>query len=374
MPDLSKRQSTAIERVLSEIPDKSPARQYLRYAWYKTKEHEKVELGAGAFLAFVIALISFFLGGAGWVAIPLAVIAFFATIALIFFWHCISAAGEFHAHWKREAESKSSLLESSDVKKRRREFLAERLSQLLKEAAEVDFGAVRLGGGREMAKLARSANHHGRVRRFLEAHWDEATVKRYEADGNGILEQLLAEVLVDDRDAKPRLAITSPKLEMKIIEAIYAWSEDTKIGRLYDPPCFITMLVEIRNPRTVPISIEMFKLSLRLSSREYVSYAEDNVFGRRLVNGLGDEYGESLQTNNLNSKATRPLILIQDQPKRGTLQFVIRELQYMKAIMDGTDEELGGAPFTLFLQDTNWELHKHEDNLSKQSGGRYVNR
>ncbi|HKY29056.1 MAG TPA: hypothetical protein VJM12_14040 [Pyrinomonadaceae bacterium] len=322
----------------------------------------------------LIALISFFLGGAGWVAIPLAGIAFFATVALIFFWHWISAAGEFSAHWKREAEAKSSLLESSDAKKCRREFLAQRLSQLLKEAAEVDFGAVELGGGRGIAKLTRSANHHGRVRRFLEAHWDEAIVKRYEEDGNGILEHLLAEVLNDDQNATPKLAIAFPKLEIKIIEITYAWSQDTKPGRLVDPPCFITMLLEIKNPRPVPIAIEMFKLSLRLGTTDYVSYAEDDVYGRRLISEIGDEYGECLYTNNLNSKATRPLMLIQDQPKRGTLQFVFRELQYMKAIIDGTDKELKGAPFTLFLQDTNWELHRQEDNLPNESGGRYVNR
>jgi len=76
MSDLSKPQSTAVERVISEIPDKSHARQYLRYARYKTKGHQKVELGAGAIVAFVTAIISFFLAecglgcypaGGGWV-------------------------------------------------------------------------------------------------------------------------------------------------------------------------------------------------------------------------------------------------------------------------------------------------------------------
>lgn len=47
MADLALRQPTAIERVLSEIPDKSRASQYVRYARYKTREHEKIEIGAG---------------------------------------------------------------------------------------------------------------------------------------------------------------------------------------------------------------------------------------------------------------------------------------------------------------------------------------
>ena len=62
----------------------------------------------------------------------------------------------------------------SNTGERRREFLAQRLTQLLKEAAEVDFGAVQIGGGRGIGALTRSANHHGRVRSFLEAHWDAA--------------------------------------------------------------------------------------------------------------------------------------------------------------------------------------------------------
>ena len=117
----------------------------------------------------------------------------------------------------------------SNTGERRREFLAQRLTQLLKEAAEVDFGAVQIGGGRGISALTRSANHHGRVRSFLEAHWDAPIVKRYEEDGNRVLEALLADVLSEDQSAKTRVAIDAPKLEIKVVEAIYAWTEETSL-------------------------------------------------------------------------------------------------------------------------------------------------
>lgn len=56
MANLAKRQSTAIERVLSEIPDKSRTRQNLRYAKHKTREHEKVELIGSSLVALLCPL------------------------------------------------------------------------------------------------------------------------------------------------------------------------------------------------------------------------------------------------------------------------------------------------------------------------------
>jgi hypothetical protein len=264
----------------------------------------------------------------------------------------------------------------TDAGERRRDFLAQRLTQLLKEAAEVDFGAVSLGGGRGIGALTRSANHHARVRSFLEAHWEAAIVKRYEEDGNRVLEELLAEVLSDDQAAKPKLAIAAPKLEIKVVEAIYAWTEDTRVQVHHvprDSPCFITLSVKITNPRSSPISLDSFKLYLDLDGKEYISYAEETSFGRRLIDRFGNDGGEYEYQSNLNAKENKPVTIIQDQPKEGTLQFVIREVTYIQSITIGTDEKLGGASFTLVVLDTNWEKHTQTGNLCDERGCRYVN-
>ena len=264
----------------------------------------------------------------------------------------------------------------SDTGERRREFLAQRLTQLLKEAAEVDFGAVQIGGGRGIGALTRSANHHGRVRSFLEAHWDAPIVKRYEEDGNRVLEELLAEVLSEGHNPKTRVAIAAPKLEIKVVEAIYAWTEETgvQVPRVpRDPPCFITMSVKIRNPRSSPIALDSFKLYLNLDGREFISHAVEKSFGRRLIDRFGNESGECEYQSNLNANENKPVTVVQDQPKEGTLQFVIKELTYIESITNGMDEKLKGAPFTLVLLDTNWEKHSQTGNLSDESGGRYVN-
>jgi hypothetical protein len=187
--------TSAIERVLSEIPDKSHAHQYLRYARYKTKAHEKVELGSGAIVALVTALASFFLAGAGWGAIPLAVVGFAATVALIFFWHWIHAASAFHEHWEAKARE---LPLPSDSANRRKQAIADRIRDLLREAAEVDFGEVELGSGSH-GPVIRAMNHRERVKNFLEAHFDSATAERYKEDGNRILEELLVDALRDEK-------------------------------------------------------------------------------------------------------------------------------------------------------------------------------
>jgi hypothetical protein len=157
-------------------------------------------------VALVTALISFFLGGAGWGVIPLAIVAFFATVALIFFWHRISAAGEFHAHWKRQAES-NSLSESGDAgqRTRRRVMLINRLEQLIKESPPVAppwYQCMEtLKGYREWHG---SRHIRNQVLAFLEVHWPEA-VERFERQGTRGLEELLAECLKEDDKTRPNI-------------------------------------------------------------------------------------------------------------------------------------------------------------------------
>jgi hypothetical protein len=97
MSDLSKRETSAIDRILSEMPTKPHAREYFQYARYKTREHENLELGAGSTVGLLIGL---FFGGRAWGSIGLGIVAFLATVLLIFFWHWIHAASAFHEHWE----------------------------------------------------------------------------------------------------------------------------------------------------------------------------------------------------------------------------------------------------------------------------------
>ena len=251
MADLSKRQSTAIERVLAEIPDKSSARQYLRYALYKTKEHEKVELGSGAIVAFVTALISFFLGGAGWAAIPLALVAFLATIVLIFFWHRINAASEFHTHWKRQAES-NSLPESDDAgqRTRRRVMLINRLEQLIKESPPVAPPWYAVHGDVEgLPGVARITAHRNQALAFLEVHLPEG-VERFERQGTRGLEELLAECLKEDDKTRPNI-----KGEIEEVYDQWAVAVDRPADDASALEYFFTLKARIVNRTAIPTTL-----------------------------------------------------------------------------------------------------------------------
>ena len=135
-----------------------------------------------------------------------------------------------------------------------------------------------------------------------------------------------------------------------------------------DPPCFITISVKIRNPRSSPIALDSFKLYLNLDGKEYISHAEEKSFGRRTIDRFGNEGGEFEYQSNLNAKENKPVTIIEDQTKEGTLQFVIKEVTYIESITNGTDEKLNSASFTLVMLDTNWEKHTQTGNLVGESG------
>ena len=103
MADLTRRQPTAIERVLSEIPDKSRTRQNFQYALYATQEHPKLELGAGTFAALVAVVIGYLLGTGGLMSALTGLVtglgAFLVIIGFIFCWHWIHAPGAFRDYW-----------------------------------------------------------------------------------------------------------------------------------------------------------------------------------------------------------------------------------------------------------------------------------
>jgi hypothetical protein len=91
-------------------------------------------------------------------------------------------------------------------------------------------------------------------------------------------------------------------------------------------------------------------------------------FNYRFVDLDGTEAGDGSHSKNLNANA--PLI-VDERLIEGSLQFIFKELQYMKLLIDKT--ELEGSPFTLLLTDTDGERHTAEGTLSGD-GLRYANR
>jgi hypothetical protein len=253
---------------------------------------------------------------------------------------------------------------------RRRHFRAERLNALLNEAAEIDLrGSARLGTPEGMEKMIRRAGHHTRVLQFLQAHYEPETVNRFEEKGNRVLEELLAENLSDEENPKLRPA-EYPKLEIEIKQTAFDFTDDKRIGTANrsafpNDDCFVTLFLKI-NPRPVPVAIKTFKLNLLVDEKEFVSYAESQVFNYRFVDLDGTEAGDGSHNQNLNE---RPPLLIDDRPVEGSLQFIFKELQYMKLLIEKIDLE--GSPFTLLLIDTDGERHTAEGTLTGD-GNRYI--
>lgn len=367
MANLAKRQSTAIERVLSEIPDKSRTRQNLRYAKHKTREHEKVELIGSSLVALLFGL---FFGNGSWRATTgYTALSFIFILAFIFVWHWIHAPGAFRDYWEEKARE----LPDATAQTRRKEVLAERLRDLLREAGEIDQGpSGGMGIHYDMDRLLRYSGHHTRVLRFLEAHYEPETVERFKEKGNRVLEGLLAEALTHDGDAKPKRDKEYPKLDIEIKETVFDFVDDSRIGAQYGTlrePCYVTTLLRLKNTRPMSVAIETFKLILRFEGKEYVSFAESKVAARRLVTLQSEEAFEGTRSDNLNERS--PLVLLEDRPPvEGTLQFMFKDLRYMDLLTEGTS--LGNCPFTLVLIDTDKERHTAEGLLPAE-GVRYVN-
>lgn len=365
MANLAKRQSTAIERVLSEIPDKSRTRQNLRYAKYKTREHEKVELIGSSVVAVLLGLL---FGGGTWGATTVyTALTFISILVFIFIWHWIFAPGAFRDYWEEKAKE----LPDTATETRRKEVLADRLRDLLREAGEIDQGpSGAIGSLAGMDRLLRYSGHHTRVLRFLEAHYEPETVERFKEKGSRVLEGLLADALTSE--AKPKTDREYPKLAIDIKETVFDFVDDSRIGAQYGTlrePCYVTILLQLKNTRPMSIAIDTFKLTLRFEGKEYVSFAESKVAARRLVTLQSEDAFQGTRSDNLNERP--PLVLLEDRPPvEGTLQFMFKDLRYMDLLTDGTS--LGNCPFTLVLIDTDKERHTAEGVLPAE-GVRYVN-
>lgn len=87
--------------------------------------------------------------------------------------------------------------------------------------------------------------------------------------------ELLAEVLSEDQNVKPRLAITAPKLEIKVVEATYGWTEDTRVRVAHDRRALsrCRLKSQIRVPLRFRLTVSS---STSLAGEEYIFHAEES--------------------------------------------------------------------------------------------------
>jgi hypothetical protein len=266
-------------------------------------------------------------------------------------------------------DSQKALASISETGQQKRQFLAERINTLLREAGEVDYGEMELSAGSGRGEMVRWANHRARVHHFLQAHFDSGTVKRFEGKGNRVLEELLEKVLTDEET--PRLIAGSyPPLEIEITQTAFDFIDDISIAGqfgLRHKPCYVTLFLKIKNPRSIAVAVEIFKLTLIVNGEEHLSFAESKVFGRRFVSQEGLEAGEGSHPGNLG--ASLPLVVSDDKPVDGSLQFIFRDLRDFELTVRGISFK--DSPFFLVLIDRNRERHTKEGVLSGE-GLRYI--
>lgn len=281
--------------------------------------------------------------------IPLGV--YLGLLALLFCVACYLA-------WRHSEKALASLHDTG----RQRHHRAERLNALLHEAGEIDMqGSAQLGTPEGIDKMMRYAGHHTRILHFLQAHYEPEIVERFKENGNRILEELLAENLTDQE--RPKLKPKPyQKLEIEVKRTAFDFTDDKSLGThtimVPNEECYVTVFLKI-NPRPVPVIIKTFNLTLLLKGEEFHSFAESQVFNYRFVDLDGTEAGNGSHNQNLNE---RPPLLIDDRPVEGSLQFIFKELQYMKLLTEETDLE--GSPFTLLLTDRDGGRHTAEGVLT----------
>jgi hypothetical protein len=159
-------------------------------------------------------------------------------------------------------------------------------------------------------------------------------------------------------------------LDIDIIRVVCDWSQDTRTAAPYvrSESFFVTLLLRIKSQRATPLAIETFKLFLTVNGKEHVSFAEDEVHARRIVNEQGAEYGDGAYSPSLSKNG--PVTLIQDKTVEGPLQFIFSELQNMAHITGAIT--VYDAPFTLCLIDQDSRRFTHRGFLPSEAV-RFVN-
>jgi len=153
------------------------------FAFIRAVSHHWLTLMGGGAITVALGVFERFSGK----NVPLWV---YVTVLILFvFFACYLA-------WR---DARKELAGYDDAGRRKREYLAERISTLLREAGEVDlgFGSSRDDPG-NMRSMFRLQNHRWRIARFLRIHYGEETVNRFQKNGTEVLEELLADCYKDD--------------------------------------------------------------------------------------------------------------------------------------------------------------------------------
>jgi hypothetical protein len=98
---------------------------------------------------------------------------------------------------------------SGEANARRRHFLGERLSALLREAGEVACFGVSLQSIEGMGKVWRETAYHERAKNFVMEHYGQEIADRYDKEKSRLLEALLAESIQEDENTSAKPKITS---------------------------------------------------------------------------------------------------------------------------------------------------------------------
>ena len=217
---LTKQQARTLEkshyiRYLQDA-DLSDARRYFELARLTTRQHDKVELIAGAIVGIVL---GWLLGGGTWFGSLVAgALALFATLIIIFLIHWIRSPSAFHKTAVVDVRGKDRELENEKNKNSRREFVLGRLRELINEHKQLDvYFDVNQEVPKAVYQLEREIDHILRVEKFLERYIEHDEMERYRKKENSLftfdqtrfaLEDILQRIVEDEIKIRPPSPVT----------------------------------------------------------------------------------------------------------------------------------------------------------------------
>lgn len=185
----------------------------------------------------------------------------YITVLIAFaLWACFLA-------WRDAQRGRAGI---SDLGTQRREMIAERLGQLIKESPPITppWLAVH-GAGEGLAELGRAQAHRTQVIDFLAVHWPEG-VKRFEEKGTRGLEELLAEALQGEARDK-NLPVLKGEIQDLMMMGLTG-DDDTRA-------CGIWLRAYIFNDSDCETGIKNFRFRVETSTEAFESlYPEEGTF------------------------------------------------------------------------------------------------
>lgn len=263
---------------------------------------EKTISGVAGFALLLLTVILFFIQSQP--VLTLLPVGIFILIVLSYFTYVLfRAPGKIDerkrlavsAIQKREEELKA-LSESSDAGKRKRDFLAQRLTSLLHEAGEVEYGAVSLRSIEGMGKVWRQTEYHKRAEKFVKEHYGHEVADRYEKEKSNLLEELLADCCREGDGAET----AKPKITGEIKEVFFEKEINLNTSLTVSEDCYFcywfTVRLYVANIGA-PTGIERFRLML--NSKEGALEGERlPVSGYRIQRVTGDEPLTDIEASN----------------------------------------------------------------------------